>query len=237
MTVSANPTPDLQRDQIIACACGLCGIIPMGGYPEPEMIDRGSVHFTMALLDLQAEGIVLTSAVRTTLALVSGTAEYTLETDTIDVELGQNDAIGTIIPAETGAAETIVRTMSRGEWMDIATKSTMTGRPSRCFIDKAGNTLKAVFWPVPDSSLISFRYTKVRLLRGNDTRSSTIELRRTWIPFLTRAVASGVAFDNSMVEKADYFRRWAKETFDRYKAGDVQHGSIRLTVGHSGRNW
>ena len=125
MTVSANPTPDFQRDQILTAAIRKCGLLTAGEAATPEQIADASVHFNLALQDLQSEGVVLRSIERATLALVSGQAEYTLPTDVIDVELGQDDAIGTIISSD-GTTETILKTMSRGEWMNIAQKSTTT---------------------------------------------------------------------------------------------------------------
>jgi hypothetical protein len=236
MTVSANPTPDFQRDQILTAAIGICGLLPDGVEATADQIARAAFHFSNALLDLQSEGVVLITAVRTTLALTSGTSEYDLPTDVIDVELGQDDTIGTLINS-AGTAETQVKTMSRGEWMNIAVKTTLTGNPSRCLIDKGMTPLKAVFWPVPNSSLISFRYTKVRLLRDSDTGATTMDLKRTWTPYMMYATAVGVALDNSKVDQAALFKTWADAKLNKCKAGDSNHGSIRFRVGQRGRNW
>lgn len=241
MTVSANPTPDFQRDQLLVAAYGVCGLIPTGtpGGSEitPDQAARGATLLNLVLDELQADGVVLTSAVRTTLALVSGTAEYTLESDTIDVRVDGDDTVGTIIPATSGDAETIVRSMSDNEYLKIATKTTLTGRPSRCFIDKAGTVLKAVFWPVPNSSLISFRYTKIRLLRAGDTGSTTLELRRIWCPYVMWATAAGIAYDNSKPELGAAFDKKADILRERVKGQDFQRVAVRFRVGHSGRNW
>ena len=235
MTVSANPTPDFQRDQILTAAIRKCGLLTAGEAATPEQIADAAVHFNLALQDLQSEGVVLRSIERTTLALVSGQAEYTLPTDVIDVELGQDDAIGTIISSD-GTTETILKTMSRGEWMNIAQKSTTTGRPSRCYIEKQA-TVTAVFWPTPDSSLISFRYAKVRFLRGGNTGADTTDLLRTWTPYILHYVASGVAYDNSKAELGATYLGIAQGLLARCKAGDTQHGAIRFRVGHRARNW
>jgi len=237
MTVSANPTPDFQRDQLLLAAYGVCGLIPMGSAPDADQLARGATLMNLVLDELQADGVVLTSAVRTTLALVSGIAEYTLDTDTIDVRVDSDDTVGTIIPASSSDAETIVRSMSDNEYLKIASKSTMTGRPSRCFIDKAGNTLKAVFWPVPNSSLISFRYTKIRLLRATDTGAVTLELRRVWCPYVMWATAAGIAYDNSKPELGAQFDAKAASIRERTKGQDIQRVAVRFRVGHSGRNW
>src|SRR5512141_2562193 len=108
MTIGTNPTTDFQRDQLIAAAYHLTAILPSGKDPNANQTAIGATFLNLVLQELQADGVVLTSAVRTTLALVDGTAEYTLETDTIDVRVDSDDTIGTIIPATAGDAETIV---------------------------------------------------------------------------------------------------------------------------------
>jgi hypothetical protein len=234
MTVSANPTPDFERDQILTSAIRVCGLITDGEPPSSDQIAQAAFHLNLALQEVQAEGLVLTTVTRTTLALVAGTAEYTLPSDVIDVELGQDDAVGSIISA-TGTAETIVKTLSRGEWMNLAVKN-VPGPPSRAYVEKKGAT-SIVFWPVPDSSVSTFRYSKVTLLRGADTGVVTMETRRTWTSYLMYATASGVAFDNSMAEKGQLFMGIAEKKFNKCKAGDTQHGTIRFSVGHNARNW
>ena len=233
MTVSVNPLPDFQRDQMLVGAIRLCGVLTAGEYPTPDQIDGALFHFRLALDELQSEGVVLTTVERTTLTLVAGQAEYTLPTDVLDVAMGQDDAVGDIIGTTTG--ETIVKTMGRGEWMNIAVKDT-PGRPSRCYVEKQNGT-KVVFWPVPDSSSITFRYSKVRLLRDNDTGASTMDLRRIWAPYMTYATASGVAFDNSMTDKGNNFKALAEAKLTKYKAGDTQQGNIRFQIRHNARNW
>lgn len=235
MTVSVNPTPDFQRDQILTAAIRLCGLITNGEAPDADQLAGATFHLNLALQALQTSDLVLTTVTRTTLALVSGQAEYQLPSDVIDVELGQDDSLGSII-SSSGTAETIVKTMSRGEWMNLAVKS-VAGRPSRAYVEKGALTT-VVFWPVPDTSVSTFRYSSVTLLRGADTGATTMQTRRTWTSYLMYATASGVAFDNSMEDKASTFLGIADDKLKKCKAGDAQHGAIRMSVGRgSGRNW
>lgn len=236
MTVSANATPDFQRDQIISAAYGICGLIPSGSYPKPDQMARGAVHFALALQEIQLDA-TLTTQVRTTLPLLTSQAEYTLDSDTLDVIVDSDGNIGSIISPVTGDPETIVKSMPAAEYQKVATKLTTSSRPSRCFIDKSGTALKAVFWPVPDSSNITFRYTKERLLRDCDTGASTLELKRVWAPVLLHLVAIGVARDNSKFELARDFRTDANALLAKAQKKDVEHGTIQMRVGHSGRNW
>jgi hypothetical protein len=235
MSTSANPTPDFQRDQILTAAIRMCGLLEEAQEPSPEQLANASFHFNLALQNLQSVGLILTTAERTSLSLVANQVAYALAADTIDVELGQDDTIGTIL-ASGSSVETQVKTMSRGEYMNIASKSTLTGNPSRAYVEKQG-TVSIIFWPVPNSSTITFKYTRVRLLRGGDTGAVTLDIRRTWTLYMTYFVAMGVAFDNSKDGLAMTFKAMADEQRRRCEAGDTQKGNIRLRVGHRARNW
>jgi|WetSurMetagenome_2_1015567.scaffolds.fasta_scaffold147413_3 hypothetical protein len=235
MTVSANPTPDFSRDQILEQAIRMTGILNTGKAPKQAEINLAAIDFNLELQTLQAEGVILRTIERADLALVAGTAEYTLSSNIIDLELGQDDTIGTI-RGSTGAAETQVKTMSRGEYLQLAVKDTVTGLPARCYVEKQAQ-VKLIFWPIPDSSTATFRYTGVRLLRGGDTGLVTMDLLRTWTQYLVFAVASCVAFRNSLFDRGNYLRTRADKLLEKCKAGDVQHGNITLRVGHNGVNW
>lgn len=234
MTVSVNPLPDFQRDQMLVGAIRLCGVLTAGEYPAADQIEGALFHFRLALDELQSDGVVLTTVERTTLTLATGTAEYALPSDVLDIAAGQDDALGTITSA-LGTGETIVKTMGRGEYQNIAVK-TNQGRPSRCYVEKQNGT-KAVFWPVPDSNSTTFNYAKVRLLRDNDTGATTMDLRRVWAPYMVYATASGVAFDNSLTDKGNNFKALAEAKLAKYKAGDTQQGNIRFQIRHNAKNW
>jgi len=236
VTASANPTPDFQRDQLIKAAYGVCGLLPPNKDPSANQVAQAAVLMNLVLEELQADGIKLTSAVRTTLALVEDAAEYTLDSDIIDIRVDSNDTIGTIVPATSGDPEPIVRAMSDSEYAVIATKST-SGTPSRCYVDKSATAIKLVFWPVPESSDISFRYTKIRLLRATDTGAVTLELRRTWCPYVMWATAAGIAYSNSKPELGRSFDDKAERLLQKTKSQDFQRVSVRFRVGHSGRNF
>ncbi len=235
MTVSANPTPDLQRDQLLDAAIRITGILPEDEEPSQKMLRLAATHLNLELQSLQSEGVVLSTIERTTQAFTAATAEYTLATDTIDVELGQGDVIGTVKDT-SGTVETMVTAMSRGEYLQLAVKANQ-GRPSRCYVEKGTSSVKLIFWPVPDSTMATFQFTRVRLVRAGDSGAVTMDLVRTWSQFLVYAVASAVAMMSSLFDRASFLRGKADSLLERCKAGDTQHGTIQLRVGHNAQNW
>ena len=233
MTVSTTPTRDFTRDQILKAAIRLCGILGPGKDPKPAQYADAAVHFDLITQSLQADGLIQQSIERRTLAITSGTAEYTLPSEIIDIELAQDDTIATVIDS-TANVETLVKTMSREEYLPLAVK-TNSGKPSRAYLEKQA-TVKLVLWPVPDANY-TLRYDGVRLLRGGSDGGVTLDLRRTWSLYYVYAIAKNVAMDNSLYERAQNLSTLADQELQKCKAGDSEHGDLIFRVGHRGRNW
>lgn len=236
MTVSANPTPDFKRDELLDAAIRVTGILSDDEVPTASQLRLAATHLNLTLETLQSEGVILTTIERKTMPLVAGTKEYTLASDIIDIELGQDDTVGTIRD-NTSSTETQVKIMSRGEYLQLAVKDTVISRPSRCYVERQAASVHLVFWPIPDASMVSFQYTSVRLLRAGDTGAVTMDLARTWSQYLVFAVAAAVALSNSLFDRGQYLQQRADELLEKCKAGDSQHGTMQLRVGHIGRNW
>jgi hypothetical protein len=234
MTVSANSSMDFSRDEIITMAYQYARLVESGQAPSGDDIAMGANFFNLELMNLQSEGIVLRTAERTTLALVTGTAEYTLPAEVIDIEVGPNNQVGTIVPASGG--ESIVTLIHRSDYLDLATK-TNQGRPTQVYVEKQ-DRVKLVFWPVPDSSSPTFRYAKIRLLRDMDSGTVTTDLARRWLQAVTYAVASQVALAKSMpLELVGFLRAEAERLKTTLRMDDAQRGKIRMRMAHSGRHW
>lgn len=236
MTVSTSTSLDYQRDQLIEMSFQLAGLLGAGKSPSAADTAMAAGFMNLELMSLQAEGVVLRTVERTTLTLVSGTASYTLPSDTIDVALGPNDQAGTIV--NSSGTEVLVSTMSRSEYMDLPDKTaTITGRPTRVYIEKQA-TLSATFWPTPDTDSITWRYSRVRLLKDMDSGTVTTDLARRWLLYVTYAVAALIARAKSL--PADSVKALLAEAERRKaicKADDGQRGKVRFRVVHNGRHW
>jgi hypothetical protein len=237
MTVSTTVVPDYQRDQILTAAIRLAGLLADGDGQEAsaEQIASAAVHLNLALEELQSEGIVLTSVERTTLSLVADTASYDLPADTLDVVVEHGDVVGMIVPAS--GSELPVRAMPRSRWLKLPDKTDTTGTPSLAYVERLTASVTVTFWPVPDDSTATFRYGKVRLLKGGNSGAVTTDLQRTWLPWLTYATAVGVALDSSQTQKATLLKKLADQKLAKARLTNVEHGTLQLSAGHSGRNW
>lgn len=236
MTVSANATTDYQRDQLIRMAYQLAGVLEAGREPEAADLSMASDFMNLELMALQADGVILRTIERTTLTLVAGTMAYTLPADTIDVQLGPNDQLGSIVP--TSGSETLVTAMSRAEYLDLSDKtSAVSGRPTRAYVEKLAS-VTVTLWPAPDATSASLRYARVRLLKDVDTGAVTVDLARRWLKFVTYATAVHIARAKSL--SADAVKGLEIQA-DKLKkaclADDNQRGKVRWHLVHQGRHW
>jgi len=233
MAVSGNTSLDYQRDQLLTMALQFAGQLDSGRQAKQADLEMAAGYMNLELMTLQAEGVVLRTIERTTQTLSDGTASYSLSSSTIDVEPGPNGQAGVV--ASSGGNDTIVRLISRSEYLDISSK-TSEGRPTMCYVEK-GSTVSLLFWPTPDATY-TFTYSRVRLLNDMDSGSVTMDLARRWLQAITYAVASQVALAKSMpLDLVSFLRSEAERLKAICRADDSQRGKVRFRLAHSGRRW
>lgn len=234
MTVSANASLEFTRDQITRMAYQLCGLVGAGKTPKPAQYEMAGNFLNLHLEALQAEGIISQSLERTTLTLVDGTASYTLPSAVTDVWVGPNDQAGAIVPSS--GAESLVTVISMSDYLSLADKTT-EGRPRRVLIERQAN-VQLTFWPIPDSTVTSFRYAKVRLFFDADTGAVTLDLQRRWLRSIAYLVAGDIALAESMpLDRVQYLTGEGERLKGILKADDGQRGSIRFVPTVSARRW
>jgi hypothetical protein len=238
MATSANATINYSRDQLITAAYRLAGIWPSnqnaGDIQAAYDVQMATDFMNLELMELQAEGIVLSASIFTLQALVAGTATYTLPADTIDVQIGPNDEAGTIVPVL--GSETPVQVMHRAEWLAQAEKAN-AGRPMSVYIARAA-VVTATFWPVPDDSTEQWRYSRLRLLKDMDTGAVSVDLARRWLQYVTLAVAAHVALAKNLpLEKVNWLKSEAERVKQHCRGDDNERGKMRFVLHHGGKHW
>jgi len=193
VAIAATYSFALTVDQLIRRSMQVAGLLSSAHTPEDEDLSLARDLLAMELDAQQTEGVSQRNIERDTKTLVSGTAEYTLDDDTVDVIVGPGNIAGTIIPSS--GSETHVRAISRHEYQSITNKDA-DGTPSLVFVEKA-SSVKAVFWPVPDATA-TFRYSKLRLPRDSSGSSNTdVDRRRqkamVWALAHDLAVSKGLS--------------------------------------------
>lgn len=192
MTVSATSNFELSRDALITVALQTAQLVDAQGPAPAEYIALASVYLGMELDALQAEGVLLRTIERTTLAL-SATAEYTLAADTIDIALGNDNFAGTIV--QSTGTETRVRAISSSEYVTQVLNKSSSGVPTLVYCEKQATT-KLIFWPVPDATM-TFSYRRIRLVKDSEPGSVTQDVARRWQKALCYAIAWQMALHGS----------------------------------------
>lgn len=214
MAVSGTQSFELTVEQLIRRACQLAGLTEASMSPDGDDYTLARDLLGMETQALQAEGVLVSSMTRPTpLAIVAGTAEYTLPTGTLDVFVGPDGLVGTFL-GTGNAYETPVRQLTRHEYMTgVPLKTATAAAPSAVYIERQA-LVRLQFWPVPSATGV-FKYQAERLVYDGDPGSATLDLSRRW----QKALCYGVAWQVAMAKSAPLDRvRALKETAEAEKA-------------------
>lgn len=194
MAVSATTSFDPSVATIIRRAFQVCGLLHASQEPDGDDVSLARDFLNMELLELQAEGMILQTVERTTKALSSGTAEYTLDADVFDVAIGPDNVAGTML--QSGATtETRVYAISRQEYVGRTDKQSQSV-PTQVYVERQSR-VKLAFWPVPNATM-TFKFAKVRLAYDTNPTSTTPDVQKRRVKALTWALAYDLASAKSL---------------------------------------
>lgn len=227
MTTSATSTFELSRDTIIRRAFQIAGMFPSSQDTEGDDVALAADILQTSLVELVTSGSLLTWVTRTTQALTSGTAEYTI-TDALDIYVDVNGLAGTIV--QTAGGETPVRAITRSDYMAISNKTT-TATPSLVWVERLA-TVKLVFWPTPSDSTTTFRYQKIRYPRDMSDGDVTLDLSKRWQKAIMWQLAAELALAKSMpLDRVQYLEGKAEALLARAQSSDRENAPAQLVVG------
>jgi hypothetical protein len=140
----------------------------------------------LLLLEWQNRGLNLFTVDAGTLSLTSGTATYTMPTDTIDL-IEHQIRTGT----GTNQIDYNVERISVSTYAQQSSKN-IQGRPSQIFVERLATETKVTLWPVPDSSdTYTLSYYR---LKGIDGLSSGVGTTAAVPPRFVPCLVSGLAY-------------------------------------------
>ncbi len=231
MATSTSYSFDLQRDQIIRTAMRLAGPLGIGAEPTADDIAACSDLLNLGLKALQTEAAILRSVERVTATLTSGTASYTASADTIDVEGPA------YVTSTSSTTDSRVDFMSRDEYM-IITDKTIQGRPSRMYVEKANASLVIYLYPVPDTTVTSLTYARVRLLKDMDSGTVTADLMSRWGRAVTCMLAHDVGLAYGMpLDRIAYLKTEFQTAKALALSDDAERGPSWFHIAHRGNAW
>ena len=213
MTTSSSTDFELDVAEYVEEAFERCGLEVRTGYD----LQTAKRSLNILLADWANRGLNQWTIEQRTQSLTSGTAEYSLGTDVIDI-------LNAVI--RRGTTDFTISRISRDQYINIPVKST-TGRPSQYFLDRQ-ITPNLKLWATPENSTDTFVYDALTRIQDADTAQNTMEVPFRFYPCLTAGLAYYLAMkkapDRIQILKAVY-----EEEFERASAEDRDRSNLTLT--------
>ena len=153
--------------------------------------DLRTARRSMNLLTLewQNRGINLWTIDSDTVSLVTGTSQYTLPADTIDL---LEQVIRTDSGDTTKQSDLNMSRISVSDYSSIPNKLTR-GRPIQVWIERLITAPRINVWPVPDSNDYTFVYWRMRRIEDAGNGVETADMNYRFLPSLVAGLAYGIA--------------------------------------------
>ena len=215
MATSGTATFNLDLNNLVEEAFERCGQELRTGY------DLRTARRSLNLLTAEwaNRGINLWTIDEGTVSLTSGTSNYNLPADTIDL-------IEQVIRTGTGQNQQDINItrISASTWGTIPNKNA-TGRPIQVWINRQASQPQINVWPAPDNNTYTFVYWRLKRIEDAGNGVTTQDIPFRFLPCLV----AGLAFYLSMkipgaevrtqMLKQEYEEQWMlASTEDREKA-------------------
>jgi|TARA_R100000482_G_C5084497_1_gene127710 hypothetical protein len=207
MATSGSTDFELDVADYIEEAFERCGLEVRTGYD----LKSANRSLNLLLADWANRGLNQWTIKQRTLTLTSGTGNYDLGTDVIDIL--------SVVVRRDGTDFQLER-LSRDEYLAIPTKTT-EGRPNQFFLDRQ-LTPKLKLWPVPENSTDVIHFDALTRIQDADDFTNTLDMPFRFYPCLAAGLAYYLALKRApnrvQLLKAVYeeeFERAATEDRDR----------------------
>ena len=215
MATSGTATFNLDLNNLVEEAFERCGQELRTGY------DLRTARRSLNLLTAEwaNRGINLWTIDEGTVSLTSGTSNYNLPADTIDL-------IEQVVRTGTGQNQQDINItrISASTWGTIPNKNA-TGRPIQVWINRQASQPQINVWPAPDNNSYTFVYWRLKRIEDAGNGVTTQDIPFRFLPCLV----AGLAFYLSMklpgaemrtqMLKQEYEEQWTlASTEDREKA-------------------
>tara|TARA_R110002051_G_scaffold137402_1_gene209866 strand:- start:1191 stop:1859 length:669 start_codon:yes stop_codon:yes gene_type:complete len=212
MTVSNSVNFELDVDEYIEEAFERCGLEVRTGYDLKTA--RRSLNLMLA--EWANRGLNQWTISQRTVAMVTGTGEYALGTDVIDIL--------SVVVKRDGTDYALSR-MSRDEFFNIPDKTTQ-GRPNQFFLDRQV-TPNLKIWPVPENSTDVLYYNALTRMDDADTYVNTMDLPFRFYPCLAAGLAYYISVKRAP-QRVQLLKAMYEEEFERAMTEDRDRASFNV---------
>ena len=215
MATSGSTNFELDVNDYIEEAFERCGLEVRTGYD----VKTATRSLNLMFADWANRGLNRWTIEQSTLSLTSGTATYSLPTDTIDI-------LSAVIRTGTGStqSDTQITRISRDAFINIPSKNT-EAQPSQWYVDRQiAPTIKV--WPTPNKAY-TLVYDRLTRIEDADSSINTLDVPFRFYPCLAAGLAYYLAMkkapDRIQILKAVY-----EEEFNRAAYEDVDRANLSL---------
>jgi len=166
-------------------------------------------------IEWQNRGLNLWTIDEGTVSLVSGTSQYTLPTDTVDL-------LEQVIRTGSGSTQQdlTINRISVSTYASIPNKTT-TGRPIQFWIERLVDAPRINVWPVPDSNDYTFKYWRMRRIEDAGRGIETADMPFRFLPCLVAGLAYHIAMKTpELQQRIPILKAMYEEEFDRAASED-----------------
>jgi len=215
MATSGSTNFELDVNDYIEEAFERCGLEVRTGYD----VKTATRSLNLMFADWANRGLNRWTIEQSTLSLTSGTATYSLPTDTIDI-------LSAVIRTGTGStqSDTQITRISRDAFINIPSKNT-EAQPSQWYVDRQIAPTTKV-WLTPNTSY-TLVYDRLTRIEDADSSINTLDVPFRFYPCLAAGLAYYLAMkkapDRIQILKAVY-----EEEFNRVAYEDVDRANLSL---------
>jgi len=216
MATSGSRDFDLDVAEIIEEAYERCGLEVRTGYDAKTARRSLNIMFS----EWANRGVNLWTIKQGTLTLTSGTATYTSANG---LASPMNDILE--VALRRSGTDYEVERISRGEYLDIPTKTT-DGRPSQFYFNRQTSP-EITLWPTPENSTDQLVYYYITRIEDADALTNTTDVPYRFIP----CMVSGLAYYMSIKkapERVQLLKAVYEEEFQRAADEDEDRVSLKL---------
>ena len=221
MTTSGTTAFDMDFTEIAEEAWERAGREMRSGY------DLRTARRSMNLLTIewQNRGINMWTIDSGSVSLTSGTGQYTLPADTIDL-------LEQVVRTGTGNVSTqsdlTISRISVSTFASIPNKLT-TGRPVQVWVERLRDAPRINIWPVPDSNDYTFVYWRMRRVEDAGSGIQTADMNFRFFPCLVAGLAYYIALKvPELMPRVDMLKAVYEEQFQLAAGEDREKASIRF---------
>ena len=189
--------------------------------------DLRTARRSMNLLTIewQNRGINMWTIDSGTISLVSGTSQYTLPTDTIDL---LEQAVRTNSGVTATQSDLNINRISVSTYASIPNKLTQ-GRPIQVWIERLRDAPRINVWPVPDNNDYVFVYWRMRRVEDAGTGIETADMNFRFLPCLVAGLAYQISMkDPSLSQRAPMLKAEYEAQFALAAGEDREKASVRF---------